>query len=294
MSRHQVSITAPAKLNLGLEILGRRADGYHELRTVMTMLDLHDTVTVSAGLSRGNRDIPGVRPEDNLVERALAAFCACVPGCPDLGWSIDKRIPTAAGLGGASADAAAALVAANALLGSPLGHDRLEAIASSLGSDITFFLGSPLALASGRGNELMPLRRFQIDVLVIAPRVDIPRKTATMYSRIEPVDFSSGERVRAIAESIDSGRLPAAGCLVNGFSRPLHALYPRLGELAETIGAMRPPAFGLSGAGPAQYVLGESGQLREIDTALRARFGNWIQTFPTSFRRDPLAPEWLE
>jgi 4-diphosphocytidyl-2-C-methyl-D-erythritol kinase len=152
----ELRVSAPAKINLHLEVLGMRPDGYHELAMVMQSLDLSDTLRlipsadgrIQLGCDRS--DLP--TDSDNLVVRAAEGMRDRV-GLPDLGASIhlEKRIPIGAGLAGGSSDAAAALVGLNALWGLDLGADQLHDLAAELGSDVPFCLEGGTRLCFGRG-----------------------------------------------------------------------------------------------------------------------------------------------
>lgn len=265
----QVVVRAPAKLNLGLEILGRRDDGFHEIRTVLAMLTFGDDLRVSAGAKSRVLGVPNVDERDNLITRAIHAFAAAA-GAPGVEVSVAKRIPPAAGLGGASADAAATLIAINALAGSPLDSGQLEAIAATLGSDVPFFLGSPLALASGTGTELVPLRPVPFDVILVAPPTSIANKTATLYGLLTSADHSDGRRIARCAASLRGGQIPGPALLGNAFELPLYQLRPDLADLRSTLEGVPSRGVGLSGAGPAHYVLALPGQTAELELQLRS------------------------
>ena len=153
----RVEVRARAKVNLGLEVLGRRADGYHELRSVMWAIELADRVTLEASGSDIALECaaPGVpRTPDNLAWRAAELARQDTRTVTGLRIRIEKRIPVAAGLGGGSTDAAAVLAGFRSLRKSGPGPRRLGAMAVALGMDVPFFLGRSPALASGRGEEL--------------------------------------------------------------------------------------------------------------------------------------------
>lgn len=158
----RVEVAAPAKVNLRLRILAREESGYHQLETVFCAISLADRVVVARGE-------PGIRleveggvdvgpPGRNLVVRAAERFHREMGIAPAVDLHLTKQIPAAAGLGGGSSDAAAVLRALNALHGDPLPRAALLQLAIELGADVPFFLcGSPLALAWGRGERLLPL-----------------------------------------------------------------------------------------------------------------------------------------
>jgi 4-diphosphocytidyl-2-C-methyl-D-erythritol kinase len=287
---NEIQIQAPAKINLGLEILGRRDDGYHEIRTVLAMLELADTLTVKVSQSSGGEDLDGLPAGENLVGRALDAFRKAVPSSPPVQWNLVKRIPAAAGLGGASSDAATALMAANALAGYPLTHTDLADIAGSLGSDTTFFLGPPFSLATGRGTEISPIPPLLSDVLLVVPREALAAKTATMYRELKPTDFTTGQRVTDIASSfLRSGIALGTGEVVNAFSRPLVTLLPRVGQLQDALRNLGDFPYGLSGAGPAHFVLAPKEVHPEIEDSLTAEFGDWLGFHSTVTRTRPIS-----
>lgn len=254
--RQAVTVEAPAKINLGLEILGKRADGFHEIRSVMVMLQLSDSLRIFTGGPVEDDGLPAIPLEDNLIAKALAVYGQAVPESPDLGWSIVKRIPVAAGLGGASSDSAAALLAANHLSGNPLSREALAELAGTLGSDVPFFLGAPVALASGRGTDLAPMAAVDRPVTLLIPDLAIVEKTRTLYSMIAPGDMSDGTRVQRVCAALAEGRLPAQADLANAFSCPLSVLAPDTVRLRQALARRGIDRFGLSGAGPAHYVIG--------------------------------------
>jgi len=161
MSAAVVRLKAHAKINLFLEILGRRADGFHDIETVFQTIGLHDEVSVEQSAASGitlTCDDPTLPCDTtNLAWRAAATYQAAHPRIGGLHLSLTKRIPTGAGLGGGSADAAAVLVGCDRLAGSPLGLDRLEQLGATLGSDISFLIRGGTAHATGRGEVLTRL-----------------------------------------------------------------------------------------------------------------------------------------
>ena len=150
----------PAKVNLTLRVVGRRPDGYHELRTVFQVVDLWDTLEAEAASDLHLRcDAPGVATDGtNLVLRAALALREAA-GRPDLGASLvlRKRIPVGGGMGGGSSDAAGALLLLSRLWDLGLPGRRMRALAADLGSDVPFFLQGGTALGRGRGEDLVPL-----------------------------------------------------------------------------------------------------------------------------------------
>jgi 4-diphosphocytidyl-2-C-methyl-D-erythritol kinase len=252
-----VAIDAPAKLNLGLEIVGRRPDGYHELATIFLAIDLSDRLTLAEtdDLVLICDELP-LASDGNLALAAISALrdATSYPG----GAQIDliKRIPAAAGLGGASSDAAAALLAARDLWQVTVPAGRLAALAAQLGSDVAFFLRGGCALGRGRGELLdaLPMPTGIWFVLVV-PDVTIPRKTASLFASLQPPDFSDGSRIEAQAARLRSGLPLDPALLANAFARPLYARFPALGELPAVMRDCGATTVAISGAGPAHYAV---------------------------------------
>jgi 4-diphosphocytidyl-2-C-methyl-D-erythritol kinase len=273
---------APAKINLGLEILGRREDGYHEVRTILCAISLADRLTFEdadedAIVVQGeNFDVP---QEDNLVLRALRALRVRGARIPPQRVTIKKTIPAAAGLGGASSDAAATIRA----FAPEIERAALEPfpIAAELGSDVPFFLDGPVALASGRGESLTPLPEPNPAwAVLLTPRIDIADKTRTMYAAVDPSWWTDGSRVGAIADGLPA--LPSTSPF-NVFERALLARFPEMKGVRGRLLAAGAPYAALTGAGPTFYTFVESeARAREIanripkadETVIVARLGN--------------------
>lgn len=254
---YRVRITAPAKINLGLEILRRRDDGYHEIATVMAMVDLCDVVEVSHGIAgqiRRAKIIKGIRREDDLTLQAVWRILMQ----KNRSWEgasvgLEKHIPIAAGLGGASSDAAATLIAASHFWARHIDQEVLLQEAARIGSDVPFFLGTPCALATGTGTTLEPLPPPSGWLLIVTPHLAIENKTATMYGALTPADFSDGARVADVARRLRAGQLPDPRDLHNAFTRPLYAIAPDLARLPRIICDHGAKFAALSGAGPSHY-----------------------------------------
>lgn len=179
----ELVISSPAKINLYLEIVGRRSDGYHEIETVMQLVDLCDQVRLRRS-PRGIRvsvtgaDLPPGR--GNLACKAAGLLLTTAGICGGVQIHLEKRIPVAAGLGGGSSNAAAVLAGLNRLYELRFSRERLQACGARVGSDVPFFLGDGLALATGRGEVLQPLPPWPRQWLVVA-NPGIPISTAWAY-----------------------------------------------------------------------------------------------------------------
>jgi 4-diphosphocytidyl-2-C-methyl-D-erythritol kinase len=284
-----VTVDAPAKINLGLEILGKRDDGFHELRSVMAMVDVADRLIVFQDARGQAQCVDGVSHGDNLVTRALDAFREAVPTSPRLGWSLSKKIPIASGLGGASSDAAAALLAANYLSTYAQTDRQLSDLAATLGSDVPFFLGSPLALSSGRGTQLEELPFARLEVLLIVPNATIPQKTRTLYSLIRESDYSDGSRAASVISALRNGHTPDTADLANSFSHQLTSILPIVQNIGNCLEDLGCNSYGVSGAGPVLYALLDGRRDGQILRGLRHRFGDSIRIIPTRTRDHPIS-----
>ena len=199
-----------------------------------------------------------------------------------------KRIPAAAGLGGASSDAAAALLGGRELWQQDISDSGLHDLAARLGSDVPFFLRGGCAIGRGRGDllELLPLPA-DLWFVVVVPDVTIPAKTASLYARLNAEDFSDGSRVAAQAARLKSGLVPDETLFGNAFVRPLYAIGPELASLPEIMRDAGAESVAISGAGPAHYtVAGDANQATRIAVRLRDRLGDRARVFVAR----PVAP----
>jgi 4-diphosphocytidyl-2-C-methyl-D-erythritol kinase len=280
----QIAIDAPAKLNLGLEVIGRRDDGFHEIATIFLTIDLYDRFTLSpADDLRLTCDDDSLAGEDNLALRALRLLAqeTNYPGgaCIDL----RKRIPAAAGLGGASSDAAAALLGGRELWQLDVSDARLHDLAARLGSDVPFFLRGGCAIGRGRGDLLEPLPLLaptSLWFVVVVPDVRIPAKTASLYARLSAEEFSDGSSIAAQAAHLRAGQAPDPTLLRNVFARPLYAMVPELAALPDIMRDAGAESVAISGAGPAHYaVMTSEAQAEGVATRLHQRLGDRAQVF---------------
>jgi 4-diphosphocytidyl-2-C-methyl-D-erythritol kinase len=247
----RLEFSAAAKVNLALEVLTRRPDGYHEVATVMQTVDLSDRLVLEeCDALEVRTTAPGVPTDErNLVYRAAAALqkAAGIPRGARM--TLDKHIPVAAGLGGGSTDAAATLIGLNRLwrLRWPLAE--LERLAVGLGMDVPFFLRGGAALATGRGEQLTPLGGVALGVVLVNPRFAV--STADMYGRVTPAMYSDGERARTAAAALQTrqaGRVAAT--LYNGLEVAAGAAYPQIGQMQAALLAAGALGATMSGSGP--------------------------------------------
>lgn len=248
-------ILAPAKINLGLEVLGRRSDGYHDIATVFQTVSVFDRIRIQASsVDRVEVADTCEQIESNLASRAIEV--ARDAGVSEGAWqiSIRKRIPLAAGMGGASSDAAAVLAAIAGETGSTSAAAQEAAL--RLGSDVPFFLRGGAALAHGRGERLTRLPRLaSCWFVIVVPKVHIETKTARLYAALDPGDFSDGARALRVADALRSGRLPAWSDLANAFDRAIATLAPDVETVRRSMEQAGAPFAALTGAGPAHYTI---------------------------------------
>jgi 4-diphosphocytidyl-2-C-methyl-D-erythritol kinase len=263
-------IPAPAKINLALVVGPLRPDGKHEVATVLQRIDLADRVQLEAS---EDRLVVGGYPGDTLVRRALEALAEEAGAEPRWRVTLTKRIPVAAGLGGGSSDAAAALRLANETLAEPLADESLHALAFRLGADVPFFLRPGPQLGTGDGSELAQLELPQdFFVLLVLPHGVEKRSTATVYEQFDGRGGADGfaERRAGLLASLDRVRRPRdlATLPANDL-----ASSPLADELRE-LGAFRAD---VSGAGPTVYGLfHHRAPAAAARRRLRARGRTWL------------------
>jgi 4-diphosphocytidyl-2-C-methyl-D-erythritol kinase len=278
-------VPAPAKINLFLSVTGRRADGFHDLVSVAAPLVWGDSIAVEEGGSSfsvecDDPDIP--TDGSNLVIRAAAAFAEATGWKGGARFSISKRIPFGAGLGGASSDATAALEALNALAGAPLDPGGLARVAARVGSDCALFLAGGPVIMRGRGERVEPLpkeaySRFRgMRVLVFKPVFAV--STAWAYGRLAadaPRGYVAPSRAEArLGAWIAKPGAPAADLLFNSMEPPVFEKFPALPALIEILRARFGITARMSGSGSACFaLLDERGDSGVVESAIREAWG---------------------
>lgn len=247
---------APAKLNLGLHVLRRRADGYHDLETVFVRLPWHDDVTAAPAdaltLTCSDAGLP--TGPDNLCLRAALRLREAAGVAAGAALHLEKRLPYGAGLGGGSSDAAATLRLLSRLWGLG-GRVPLAPLAAALGSDVAFFLGPPAAYGTGRGEHLAPLAgadgapyRLPFPLVVVVPGVAV--STAAAYRLVTPRAEGRAD-LRAVVASNDLARWRRE--LVNDFEAPVAAAYPAVAAVRALLADAGAAYVALSGSGAAVF-----------------------------------------
>jgi 4-diphosphocytidyl-2-C-methyl-D-erythritol kinase len=269
-----LQVLCPAKVNLYLRVLGRRADGYHDLLSIMQPLSLADELTISPTapgifLDCDQEGIP--RGPGNLVWQAALEFQRASGRKVGVHIHLRKRIPVAAGLGGGSSDAAGTLLALNTMAGEPLKAEALHNLAVGLGADVPFFLGLSPAAARGIGEQLSPVQLPAYWYLLLNSGVRV--STRWVY---ESLDLESLKRYKVLEEGKWDPEQPAAW-VHNDLESVTLKQYPQLAEMLETLEGLGALARGMSGSGPTLFGLFPSlDAARQAGQELRRDFPGWM------------------
>jgi len=274
-SARRLVVNAAAKVNLALEVLSKRADGYHEIATVMQAVDLSDRLTLEdAPLLEVHTSATGVPTDErNLAYRAAAALQAAAKVERGARITLDKRIPVAAGLGGGSTDAAATLVGLHRLWQLHWPARRLEELAVELGMDVPFFLRGGAALGTGRGERLTAIPSAVLALVLVNPR--FPVSTAETYGRVTPSMYSDGGRSRVMVTALGRRAAPrVAASLYNGLELAVRDGYPQIGQMEAALTAAGALGAMMTGSGPTVFGVARSWEhARQIRT--RVARGAW-------------------
>ncbi len=237
---------SPAKINHGLAVLGKREDGFHEIRSEMLSITLFDRISMFAdGTGTVRSNAPGLEPENNIMLRASRELAARTGRTLDVDFTLEKRIPMAAGLGGGSSNAGSVLRLLCAHWSLNINDPDVQAAAAETGSDVPFFLRGGPALVTGRGEAIEQLPDRPAQWLVIAhPDLVIEQKTASLFQALGPGDYTPTTAVDDHDER---------GARKNAFTRAIYTLHPDLRNVRERFEALADSPVQLSGAGPAHY-----------------------------------------
>jgi 4-diphosphocytidyl-2-C-methyl-D-erythritol kinase len=283
---------SPGKVNLLLNILGKRPDGFHELETVLQPVNLCDRLTFerrggAVELSCSDAALPV--DSRNLVHRAATGFLQTAKISDGVRIHLEKKIPLAAGLGGGSGNAATTLLALNELFGQPLSAAKLGELAASLGSDVPFFLQNQPALATGRGEKIQPLDSFPAlrgkAFLLIHPGFGIA--TPWAYQNLarfpEALNGRPGRAQKLIAR-LQTGDWRAAGAeFYNSLEAPALEKYPVLALFQEFLRAHGALAALMSGSGSTTFAIAENMAAAEsLVEKFKSKFGQncWTAVVP--------------
>lgn len=285
---------SPCKVNLLLNILGKRPDGFHELETVMLPVPVYDRLTfqrAGSGIQLTCSESSLPTDSRNLVYRAAEAFLKTANIHDGVTLHLEKRIPMAAGLGGGSGNAATTLLGLNEIFGHPLAPGQLETIAASLGSDIPFFLQNKPALATGRGEKIESLDFFPAlrgtALLLIHPGFGIA--TAWAYQQLakfpDALNGRAGRAQKLVSLLQPADLKSAAAELYNSLEAPALEKYPLLALFQEFLREKGAVGTLMSGSGSTTFAIVENpGEAEKLTERFKSRFGstNWtcVVTLP--------------
>jgi len=253
-----LTLTAPAKINLTLEVLQKRPDGYHEIRSVLQVISLSDRLSFKTNEKIIFAcDSPLWQAEKSLVSRAIDSLRRQTNSSRGALINITKRIPLSSGLGGDSSDAAAILQGLNQLWELGMLPGELVRMAGSLGSDVPFFLSGGTALAEGRGEFISPLPDMLHEwVVLLVPHVERPpSKTGALYSLLCVEHFTSGSRTDALVARLTRGESIRSCDLYNVFESVAFEAFNGLGKYRDGFQNIAGEPVHLAGAGPALFAL---------------------------------------
>jgi 4-diphosphocytidyl-2-C-methyl-D-erythritol kinase len=281
-------VLAPAKVNLSLEVLFKRADGFHEIETIMAPVGVFDTLEFapaehgeirltcrwSVGLANeAAGDLPG--GEKNIVWRVVSLFRERAGVAAGADIHLIKRIPSAAGLGGASSDAAAALVAANLAWQIHWPRERLAALAAEIGSDVPFFLQNGASICRGRGERMERLSACRLQVVVVRPPEGL--STPLVYQACRPAVAPMSSK--PLESALTQGKVAAATRLLNNrLEEAAQSLSPWIVRLRTEFSRQGLLGHQMSGSGSSHFgVCWHARQARRVASRLRARSLGWVR-----------------
>lgn len=250
---------SPAKLNIMLKAIGRRPDGYHELVSIMIPVNLYDIIELETkktpGITLSCKGLEIPENHENLAFRAAEAFFSETGLHKNISLKIQKKIPVAAGLGGGSSNAACTLMALNTLLGNPLSFEGLHHLGTRLGADVPFFLYQRPCLATGIGDILSPLEKWEkLWYVIIVPPIKV--STAWAYANLK-LKLTKNE-YSFIVQRLAKHPLDIAGLMENDLENVTASHFPAIENIKR--GLMHAGAAGalMSGSGPSVFGVFES------------------------------------
>ena len=266
----KITEKAYAKLNLSLDILSKRADGYHNIRSVFSTVSLYDTVTAEISDTIKVVCSDGTIPEkDNICTAAAKGFfemSGIKGGCVI---TVQKNIPTAAGLGGGSADAAAVLRALNRLYDGALREENIKELALSLGADVPFLLSGGVALVEGIGEKIAPLKPLPDCDIIIVKEGEKP-STGRLYSKYDNLEKPFHPDVLSMVTAVEVGDIKKIASLCgNGFSALWGDDTENIKQEMLLLGALTAE---LSGSGPSVFGIFEKGAGNTAFTKLKEKY----------------------
>jgi 4-diphosphocytidyl-2-C-methyl-D-erythritol kinase len=268
-----LTVYAPAKINLVLEVLGKNND-YHQISSIVQSIDLCDVLNFQLEEEiRFECTEPSLK-QDNLVMQAAVLLKESTKYSLGARIELRKHIPWGVGLGGGSSDAAATLIALNELwrLGLPL--SELVHLSSKLGSDVPFFIHKGTALVEGKGEQVTPLPSLPSTsfVLLVPPLPKMSNKTKQMYNHLRVADFTEGQFVEQALKSLKQGKTIQYDLMFNVFERISLDLFPKLDNYRKILKEEGAPRICLAGSGPCLFTFfSEAKEAGELFSRLQKR-----------------------
>lgn len=283
----EITELAHAKINLTLEVIGKRLDGYHNLVTVMTTIGLHDVATVTESDQLVLTDDGGVPAERNLALTAARELQQTSGVSHGASISLAKEIPESGGLGGGSTDAAATLRALNRLWKLGLSLEELAEIGANVGSDVPFLVHEGTALVQGRGEEVTTIPAPAIDrILVLSPDIPVPNKTATLFSLVGKSRYTRGALSHKLAARIRAGHDAPAEFFFNVFQDIAPEVFEGWEQYRDAFASLGAREIMLSGAGPSMFAIPPAKEIGTTWQLLLSRTRGW-----KAFLTEPFTPD---
>ena len=290
-----LTLQAYAKINLTLEVLAKRPDGYHDISSILQTISLADTLTFEPDKTLDCRcNVSSLQTPDNLVLKAAKLLQATIGSNKGAIINLTKKIPIASGLGSGATNAATTLNGLNQLWELNLSLDKLSNLAAKLGSDVAFFLYGGTALAKGRGEQINPLPPTpQLWLVLLEPTLEpVPNKTAQLYSQLNTSHFTSGQFTQKLVAHLNHGGKAEDSFLFNVFEQVALDFFPRLTEYRSSLLKAGARSVHLAGSGPALFALapdkahGEAILKRLDNGGQKAYLVHTVNTAPSAIRGD--------
>ncbi|MFV1951120.1 MAG: 4-(cytidine 5'-diphospho)-2-C-methyl-D-erythritol kinase [Nitrospinota bacterium] len=254
----EIKIKSHAKINLGMKVYKKREDGFHEVETILQMVDLYDTVTlrrIEAGIvvSCNNGSVP--EDENNLAYRAAELIQGHTKVKKGVLIKIDKHIPVSAGLGGGSSNAAVTLLALNRLWDLGLKKDELIDLAKLLGSDVPFFIFGTRAIGRGRGEELEPLSPGKrVPAVLVNPNLSL--STSLVYKNLNLRLTNKDNNINLLMSLLNKGEIKKIGRYIfNDLESPAIKSFPVIKDIKDKLWSLGAAGSMMSGSGPTVFGL---------------------------------------
>lgn len=283
----QAAVEAHAKINLTLDVTGKRLDGYHDVCMVMQSIGAHDVVTVAVGTGSGTislRTVGSDLPSDsrNLAYRAAELFLNETGiACDGISIAIEKHIPVAAGLAGGSTNAAAVLVLLDQLYDTQLGEEKIMEMALKLGADVPFCIAGGTMLAEGIGEKLTRLPDApQVHVVLCKPPFAV--STPAIYRAIDAADITVRPDTAQMLRALDIGSAAAVSQHLYNVMQPVTAkMHPEVTQICDTMKAHGALGAIMSGSGPSVFGLFDDQDKAEQACTILVQ--QYEETFLTDF-----------